>query len=175
MADHIGEEALLYCKGGYRSLIGSYELYYDNFTGTQYNMLGGINNWLAEGLPIRNNTPPADPSIVGPTRPAVGEDYDYEFSTTDAEGDGVSYLVQWGDVSPAVEIGPFASGVVVILNHTFADKGTYTITAQARDFYGNESGVTESPIEAPRNKAISFNLFEWLCDRFPVIRQLLGL
>ena len=175
-AEYIGNEVILYCKGGYRSLVGSYELYYDNFNGTQYNMLGGMNAWLAAGLPVRNNTPPADPSIAGPTRPAVGEDYDYKFSTTDAEGDVVYYRIDWGDGSPSVEWdGEYASGFVVILNHTFAIKGTYTITAQARDFYGNESGETKYIVEAPRNKAISFNLFEWLCDRFPVIRQLLGL
>jgi len=40
-----GNEVVLYCKGGYRSLLSSYILMGNEFNGTIYNMLGGITAW----------------------------------------------------------------------------------------------------------------------------------
>ena len=178
--DFIGQELILYCKGGYRSLVGSYILQEANFTGTQYNMLGGITDWINEGLPIRNNTEPADPIIGGPPEVGVDVEHTWTFETTDAEGDVVEFWVLWGDGCPAVEWdGYYASGEVVPMNHTYTKKGTYTISAQARDFYGNESGWTNFTLKVPRARTYNFNMLEWLFERFPralpIIRQLLGL
>lgn len=178
-----GQDVVLYCKGGYRSLMASYIICFDsNYTGTIYNMLGGITAWIAAGYPIRNNTPPAEPLIEGPTHARAGEEYDYEFSTTDDEEDVVYYWIIWGDDCPAVEwIGPYDSGEIVTLSHTFENQGTYKITAQARDFYGNESDIGELDVTMPKNKAVNFNLnlLNWLFERFPfafpVMRQLIKL
>ena len=51
-----GEELVIYCSGGTRSLIVSNVLCNAGFTGTVYNMLDGITDWIKEGYPIRNNT-----------------------------------------------------------------------------------------------------------------------
>jgi len=171
---YAGEEVIMYCKGGYRSLVASY-LICNNFTGKIYNMLGGITAWIAAGLPIRNNTPPATPDIDGPAKGKPGQEYDYEFSTTDAEGDWVYYWILWGDGCPAVEwIGPYESGEIVTLSHTFESQGTFNISAQAKDFYGNASDWAELTVKIPRQKAIRYNLLELLFDKFPFIRRLLG-
>ena len=175
MNDFIGQELILYCKGGYRSLVGSYILQEANFTGTWYNMLGGITDWINEGLPIRNNTPPLSPDINGVIRGKPDVDYIFSFSSTDAEGDVVYYWIQWGDGSPAEEwIGLFGSGEVFTLNHTHP-KGTYVLSAQARDFYLNESEWTKIIIIRGSNKAFNFNLFERFLERFPLLEQLLNI
>ena len=162
-----GDEVIMYCKGGYRSLVASYILCEANFTGKIYNMLGGITAWMAAGLPIRNNTPPADPTIDGPTNGKVGVKYDYNFSTTDAEGDVVYYWILWGDGCPAIEwIGPYESGEVVTLDHTYTTQGTFNISAKAKDFYGNESDWTKLTVTMPKNKALNLNLFERLFERY---------
>jgi rhodanese-related sulfurtransferase len=173
-----GAEVILYCKGGYRSLVGANILCNSNFTGTIYNMLGGITAWNTAGLPIRNNTPPANPLINGPSSGKAGIAYDFNFSTTDAEGDAVYYWILWGDGCPAVEwIGLYESGEIVTLNHTFT-KGTYTISVQAKDFYGNESEWTEHEVNMPRNKVFNFFLLDELFERFqnlfPILRLLIG-
>ena len=180
MDDLIGQELILYCKGGYRSLLGSYELWDNNFTGTQYNMLGGITDWINEELPIRNNTEPLDPIIKGPSKVGAEVEHTWTFETTDAENDVVYYWIQWGDGCPSVVWdGPFASGQVVSVNHTFGSKGTFTISAQAKDFYGNESGWTNFTVKVPRARSSNFDLLEWILERFPralpIIRQMLGL
>jgi len=170
--EFIGQEVILYCKGGYRSLVASY-LIYENFTGTQYNMLGGITAWNSSGLPIRINTAPDAPIINGPAGGKPDVDYDFEFTTDDAEADVIDLFVDWGDGTNTGWIGPFASGALVILNHTHA-KGEYKITAQAVDFYGNLSDIAELDIKRPRTKALNFNIIEWLFERFSALKQLLG-
>jgi len=171
--EFIGQEVIMYCKGGYRSLVASY-LIYENFTGTQYNMLGGITAWIAAGLPIRNNTAPDAPDIDGPAKGKPDVDYDFEFTTNDAENDVVEIFIDWGDGEDTGWIGWYGSGETVIINHTHA-KGTFTITAQARDFYGNISELSELNIKRPRIKALNFNIIEWLFERFAALKQLLGL
>jgi hypothetical protein len=139
-------------------------------------MLGGITAWIDAGLPIRNNTPPATPEIEGKTKGNPGVEYEYKFSTTDAEGDWVYYWIIWGDGCPAVEwTGPYESGEEVTMTHTFESEGTFNISAQAKDFHGNESDWAELTVKIPRNKAVNLNLFKLLIERFPFIRQLLGL
>ena len=172
---YAGEEVIMYCKGGYRSLVASYILLNANFTGKIYNMLGGITAWIAAGLPIRNNTPPATPDIDGETKGKPGVEYEYKFSTTDAEGDWVYYWILWGDGCPAVEwIGPYESGEEVTMSHIFDTNGIYNISAQAKDFYGNNSEWAELTVKIPRQKALNYNILELLLERFPFIRKLLG-
>lgn len=170
-----GNEVILYCLGGYRSLLCSYILINSGFNGTIYNMLGGISSWQAEGYPIRNNTPPSAPEINGPPKGGVGEELKYTFTTEDAEADGVYYLVDWNDGSTSEWTGPFAIDEEIALNHTWLEKGTYLIKAKAKDFYGNESNWTELEISIPRNRAINFNIIIFLFKRFLNISPLLPL
>jgi rhodanese-related sulfurtransferase len=174
-----GNEVVLYCKGGYRSLLSAYILMYEEFNGTIYNMLGGITAWQDAGYPIRNNTPPATPDIEGPENGGPGVNLTFKFSTSDAEGDVVYYLIDWNDSTTPEWIGPYAQGNEVPLVHSWEEKGTYTISAKAKDFYGNESDWTEFTVNIPRNRAYSFNLLEILFQRFPyataILKNLLGL
>jgi rhodanese-related sulfurtransferase len=177
MNESIGEELIIYCKGGYRSLIGAFELYYDNFTGTLYNMLGGITEWQ-KYHPIRNNTPPATPSITGEEKPKVNVSYDYTFTANDAEGDGICFYIDWGDGN--TEWTEISDEYSVIVSHAFMEKKTeYNITSYAKDFYDNESGVGYLKIKTPKSYAFGFHstLLEWILERFPrafpILRQLL--
>ncbi len=66
MEELIGEEIFFICKGGYRSLILTYEFYYNNFTGTLYHMIGGMNAWIEAGLPIIMENEPPIVEIINP-------------------------------------------------------------------------------------------------------------
>ncbi len=174
-----GNEVVLYCAGGYRSLLSSYIIMGAEFNGTIYNMLGGITAWQDEGYPVRNNTQPDAPTIDGPTEGSAGVNLTFELSTADAEGDAVYYWIDWNDGTTAEWIGPYKISKTVSLVHLWEEKGTYLITAKAKDFYGNESDMTEFSIKIPRNRATNFNLIELLFEKFPfasaILRNLLGL
>jgi len=157
-------------KGGYRSLVASY-LICNNFTGKIYNMLGGITAWIAAGLPIRNNTPPAAPDIDGPTTVTVNKPRDYTFTTNDAEGDIVYYWIEWcNDTTPKWH-GPFESDEEFIISNSWCHEGKHTVRAKTKDFYGNESGWSELVVTVPRSKLINLDILEWFFERFPVFQM----
>jgi len=53
--------------------------------------------------------------------------------------------------------------------HTYADEGTFTIEAKAKDSHGAESDWATLEVTMPKNKVFNFNfnLLEWLFERFP--------
>jgi rhodanese-related sulfurtransferase len=166
LREYEGNEVVLYCKGGYRSLLSGYRIMGAEFNGTIYNMLGGITDWQAEAYPIRNNTAPDAPGINGPDKAGAETNVTFEFSTSDAEDDCVSYMIDWGD-GMTEETGLYAITDTASLVHLWEEKGTYIITAKAIDFYGNESENTTFEIKIPRNRATHRNILEWLFERFP--------
>jgi hypothetical protein len=59
--------------------------------------------------------------------------------TTDPNSDDVYYWVDWDDGTNTGWVGPFPSGMMVTLNHTWSQPGTYTLKVKAKDTYGLES------------------------------------
>lgn len=88
------------------------------------------------------NNPPLTPTLTGPSSGQRGIIYNYTVVTTDPDGDDVYYFIDWGDDTNSGWIGPFPSGMMVTLNHTWSQPGTYTIQAKARDTQSLESSWT---------------------------------
>jgi len=128
---------------------------------------------------IGTQLPPEKPDMDGPRKGSVGIEYGFIFVTTDPEGDKVIYEIDWGD-GKSDEEGPISSGEEVIVNHAWDLPATYIIKARARDeFCGSNSEWSEMEIKIPRNRALNFDLINWLFERFPcafqVIKNLLDL
>jgi PKD repeat protein len=138
----------------------------------------------ATGTIIKNvivvgNEPPAPPTITGPAKGKIGVPTEYNFTTTDSDGDKVYYFIDWGDHTNSSWIGPYSSGDIVTKSHTWSTKGTYTIKAKAKDIYGNESGWATLSVTMPCSYNIPMLKFwEQLLERFPhafpILRHLLG-
>lgn len=82
--------------------------------------------------------PPNKPNITGPTNGKTDSNYTYITSTTDADGDLVYYMWNWGDDSSTDWVGPYESGEVCTRSHMWAEKGSYEIKVKAKDNYGGE-------------------------------------
>ena len=106
---------------------------------------------------------PEPPTIDGPTRGKVGETHDYTFTTTSPLSRDVYYYVEWGDGKKTDWTGPYNSGEPVTLNHTWDQRGDYTIKARAKDTENLWGDWGELDIRMP----ISHNL-----DVFPLLRIL---
>ncbi len=89
---------------------------------------------------ILTDRPPATPTITGPAEGAPGNDYLYQLTTTDPDGDQVYYYIDWGDGQTSEWIGPYNSGAIATVTHEWAEEGDYTIQAKAKDTFGVESG-----------------------------------
>ena len=129
--------------------------------------------------PVTANNPPETPTINGPTSGNSGTTYPYTFSTTDPDGDDVSYCINWGDDTGEFCIGPYASGKEVTNTHTWSVEGTYMVKIKAIDIYNAESAWETLTVTMPcsYNRPL-FQFWERLLERFPtafpLLRQLLG-
>jgi len=149
-----------------------------------------ITTWDSEGLKAKGdiwsfstgiNLPPDKPTITGSKKGKVGEEYEYNFSTTDPENQSIFYEIHWGDGNETGWLGPHNSGTKIILNHTWIERGNYKIRCRARDIYNEFSEWAILEISMPKNKPFdfNFNILSWFFERFPkafpILRQLLEL
>ena len=88
---------------------------------------------------IVENEKPTRVEINGPTWGFGGEEYEFTFSSSDAEGSDIYYRVDWDDGDDTGFIGPYSSGETITLSHKWKTKGTYWIKAWAKDTMGGES------------------------------------
>lgn len=178
MSFYEGKEIIIYCRSGSRSVTASNMLVDNGFVGTIYNMLGGINAWKAAGFPTICNQPPDIPTITGTINGKPETEYPYTISSTDPESDNVYYYINWSDGTDTMYIGPYFSGEEVIVNHIWAEKGTYVVKVKAWDYYQAESDWAALEVSMPKNRAVNplFLIFlEQHPHLFPLLRQLLGL
>jgi rhodanese-related sulfurtransferase len=172
-------EIIFQCKSGGRSWQAAKILAGDsNFTGTIYNMMGGITAWIAAGLPVRTNANPDVPIIDGLTRVKVNKLYDFTFNATDPNNDGVKYFIDWGDNFSQWTDYDYSSKEITV-SHSWSKPGTAYITAKAIDFYGNESDLATLEITVPRTtfsvKILFLEFLEKLMDRFPLLERVLNI
>jgi len=125
-------------------------------------------------VPVGNQEP-EPPIITGPTHGKVNVEYDYNFSLSDPDNDSTYLRVDWGNGTSGPWQGSYASDITVKLNHTWNQKGKYTIRAQTKDVYGMESDWAYLEVTMPKNKPFNFNLplISWLLDRFPILQKIL--
>jgi PKD repeat protein len=123
-----------------------------------------------------SNTPPIQPSIEGPPSGKAGTSYPYTFKATDLEGSIIWYYIDWDDGFNTGWIGPFNSGETITRSHKWDSQGTYTIKAQAKDPYNDESPWGELEVTMPRDKVIDTPFLNWLQNHpnmFPLLQLLL--
>jgi outer membrane protein assembly factor BamB len=125
---------------------------------------------------VESNSPPEAPTISGETNGKVGEEYEFRLQAFDPDNNPVSYYIEWGDGSTTGWTFERASGEIYYYDHTWSEKGNYTIRAKARDTLNEESNWTEFEIKItnPRNKTL--NIYYWirLLERFPLLQKILN-
>jgi len=121
-------------------------------------------NLTVQILPNNQPDKPDQPSGMGNGK--INAEYTYQTKTTDADGDQVYYMWDWGDGSQSGWLGPSASGVTISTTHTWTVKGSYSIKVKAKDTFGAESSWSDPlPITMPTSKnlvvnnLVKFNLF----------------
>ena len=188
---HDGKELIMYCHSGVRSLLASQILIDNQFTGTVYNMLGGIVAWDIAGYPIKTSDPDLDATgslswnEVGP---------DSVVQTTillENIGESGSYLdwsiesyPNWGIWSFSSSNGnelPTDETFTIYVNITAPDTTESEFTGEVKFVnMENTSDFTILPVylKTPRNRIVfNFNmirLFRLFPIPFPMIRYLLS-
>jgi hypothetical protein len=136
----------------------------------------GLNHALdAEGF---FTEPPSTPSIAGLEEGEAGTLYPYTFVASDPEGEIVFYYIDWGDGTDTGWIGPYLSGEEITKEHSWSEKGTYSITCKAKDVIYAESDWGTLSVTMPTSYTIPFTQFwikilERFPHAFPILRHLL--
>jgi len=144
-----------------------------------------IEEWHAFGDPTltigEKSQPPEKPATpTGQSSGKINTEYTYTTSTTDPDGDKISYMYDWGDGTFSGWVGPYNSGEIVSAKKTWDTKGTYDVRVVAKDTHGIISVWSDSiQITMPRTYLMPFSqllqqLFEQFPYLFPVLRHLLG-
>jgi hypothetical protein len=111
---------------------------------------GASSSWSAPlTVTITDNFPPDPPVVNGPASVKPFRTYTYTISAVDVQGQKVKFDVDWGDGHAVSGIGPYNSGQLVNLTHSWHKKGTYTIKIRATDTLGAKSNWTTVPITVP--------------------------
>jgi hypothetical protein len=115
------------------------------------------------------NLPPEKPAKpTGRITGTPGNTYMYSTTTTDPEGDGISYQWDWGDGNFSEWLGPYASGSTIATQKSWAEKGTYSIRIKAKDIQGHESNWSDPlDITMPYNLPFIPRLINLLETLFP--------
>jgi len=115
---------------------------YGGFFNIEYDKLGtelGDIGWIDYDPDDFNWPPIGKPILNGSTYMEANIEYEFNFSSIDPEGDQVYYKFSWDDGSESDWLGPFESGGVVTVKHTWNKKGSYNVKAKARNENGPES------------------------------------
>ena len=121
---------------------------------------------------VLTNQQPDTPVINGPNSGKSGKSYSYNFVAEDPNGDDVYYEIDWGEGSVEPWDGPHNSNVVISRDHSWDEKGSFTIMARAKDAYGLIGEWGTFDVTMPKNRIFNIWWFTWLLDRFPLLNQL---
>jgi agmatine deiminase len=120
---------------------------------------------------VQQNTPPEQPERPsGKESGNTGSTYLYSTSTTDVDEDPVYYMWDWGDGTISEWVGPFGSGLTATAQHSWTEKGTYSVRVKAKDIQGDESNWSEPlSVTMPLSQTIIGSFFEALEQHFPFL------
>ena len=144
-----------------------------------------VEEWQPFGDPTlviaEESLPPVKPDAPdGPVSGSTGTSYTYSASTTDPDGDQISYLFDWDDGSYSEWTALKNSGQTATASHTWTSSDTFQIRVKAKDEHGVQSDWSPSlPISMPRTRQINnpllIQILERLADIFPILWNLLQL
>lgn len=140
---------------------------YDYKTLTELHMFGDPTLTIGEESfePITPEPP------TGPVKGSIGESHKYSASTTDPDGDKISYLFDWGDGTYSEWTNLILSGQTASASHIWTEQGNYQIRVKAKDEHGVQSSWSD-PLFIAMPKSINRPIFLKIQENFPILHQL---
>lgn len=135
----------------------------------------GLESEPSEPLTVTMYSQPSTPIITGTVDGKPNTPYEYTFVSTDPDSDSLYFWIEWGDGTTEQDdwIGPYNSGEVVTLTHTWNSKEIFTIKAIAKDSSDIVSEWGTLTVSTPRNRLVlqpHFEFLQRLIDHFPILQ-----
>lgn len=135
------------------------------------------NTYIDGTVLVRLNDPPLKPlkpyNNHNGTKYA-GQTYTFSTITTDPNGDNMTYTFDWGDNTNKTT-GEYRSNVTASASHAWVNAGTYNVSAQATDLFGDRSSWSENltvTISSPYGGGCPF-IYSWNGTDFVIDNNLL--
>ncbi len=141
-----------------------------------------VEEWQMFGDPTlqiseESNAPLKPSTPNGPISGKIGNTYTYTSSTTDPDGDKISYKWDWGDGTFSDWSVPINSGSIASASKSWNKEGDFEIKVAAKDTHGKVSDWSNPLIVTmPRTKTINNPLLNFLQNHpnmFPILKLLL--
>lgn len=142
-------DVIIYCKSGGRSATAASTLVSRGFNGTVYNVLGGITDWGAIGLPIKegNDQPDQPNSPEGSNVCIISKEYTFTASGADINDDMIRIGWDWnGDFIADDWTELIQINTEIEMSHAWNIEGTYQVRVVTEDIVGSQSAFSE-PLE----------------------------
>lgn len=89
------------------------------------------------------NQAPTTPQLFGPVAGGVSIELNYTVVAEDADGEQVSYMIDWGDGNMSEWLGPYNESVNVTIPYYWMEEGNYEVKVKAKDTSEQESDWSE--------------------------------
>ena len=144
---------------------------YNGFFNIEYGGLftGSYISWVDYQSDDQRPAKPLRPS--GINNGNTNTEYYYSSSSTDPNDDQIYFLFNWGDGTNSGWIGPYNSGDIVNISHSWDARGNYEIKVKVKDTHELESEWSDPlVVSIPKNKQLGrFNLWLFrLIHNFPI-------
>jgi hypothetical protein len=96
-------------------------------------LTGGVQGIVRLWTNKYDQLPPFTPSIQQPSVFQAHKKIQFNISSVDINHDDISYFVDWGDGTNSGWVGPYPSGQIINLTHTWKRARSYVVSAYAKD------------------------------------------
>jgi len=132
------------------------------------NTVGNIDATPASETVTIDNAPNT-PTLTGTVEGKPGQQYMYNTSTADIDGDPVYYWFDWDDGTNTGWFGPFPPGAPVNANHTWSTKGKYEVKVKAKDIFNMETSWATLDVTMPKNMLLEGSFLQTFLEKHPFI------
>jgi hypothetical protein len=147
---------------------------YDGFFNIEYGGLF-VDTYISWVDYQPNDQRPYKPSKpIGIIDGNTNTNYYYLSSSIDPNGDQIFFLFDWGDGTDSNWNGPYESGEIVNISHSWNTKGSYEVKTKVKDIHNMESEWSDPLIiNMPKNKIID-NLIYKIIYRIPILQYFIN-
>jgi hypothetical protein len=82
-----------------------------------------------------SSSPPATPTLTGPTIGLINQQYTFTAITTEPDGENVYYYFDWGDGTNSGWLGPHPPNTQIATEKAWDTSGSFAVRVKARDIY----------------------------------------